>query len=149
MSYSPYLHCNRRFAMPKTNPFRNGTLWMHASFGVKALGADSMKWSSRGASTSLFVFSLLTAFLFGPTFEAAAQSPGTFTATGNMTTARMGHTAILLLDGRVLIVGGDKTGTAELYDPATGTFTPAGNGTTGHGGDASWGTPPTAALLSD
>ena len=70
-----------------------------------------------------------------------AQTPGTFTATGNMTTARAGHTATLLLDGRVLIVGGDATGTAELYDPATRTFTPAGNGTTGHGG--------TATLLAD
>ena len=66
---------------------------------------------------------------------------GTFTAAGFMTTARAGHTATLLLDGRVLIVGGDQTGTAELYDPATGSFTPTGNGTTGHGG--------TSTLLPD
>jgi len=121
---------------------------MHAGIGGSALGAESMKWASRGVSTSLG-YSLLTAFLLGPTLEAAAQSPGTFTATGDLTTARVGHTATLLLDGRVLIVGGDKTGTAELYDPATGTFSPTGNGTTGHGGGASWGDPPTAALLPD
>ena len=59
-----------------------------------------------------------------------AQTTGTFTPTGNMTTARRGHSATLLLDGRVLIVGGDKIGTAELYDPATGIFMPTGNGTT-------------------
>jgi uncharacterized protein (TIGR03437 family) len=65
-----------------------------------------------------------------------AQTPGTFTATGNMTTARVGHSATLLLDGRVLIVGGDAAGTAELYDPATRAFTPTGNLTTGHRGSA-------------
>jgi hypothetical protein len=63
----------------------------------------------------------------------ATQAQGTFTTTGDMTTARAFHTATLLFDGRVLIVGGDKTGTAELYDPTTGTFTPTGNGTAGHG----------------
>src|SRR5215831_17283781 len=65
---------------------------------------------------------LLFLLLFSYASLGASQSLGTFTATGDMTTARVGHTATLLLDGRVLIVGGDKTGTAELYDPATGTF---------------------------
>jgi hypothetical protein len=43
----------------------------------------------------------------------------TFAATGNMTTARLGHTATFLSDGMVLIAGGtDGTGisaSAELY----------------------------------
>ncbi len=52
-----------------------------------------------------------------------AQPPGTFAATGSMTTPRTGHTATLLPDGKVLIAGGGSA-TVELYDPSTGTFTP-------------------------
>jgi uncharacterized protein (TIGR03437 family) len=58
---------------------------------------------------------------------AAAQSPGTFVATGNMTAVRMGHTATLLKDGRVLITGGSGLATAELYDPSAGAFLPTGS----------------------
>jgi len=63
-----------------------------------------------------------------------AQSAGTFTATGNMTTARGQHTATLLPNGKVLITGGSAYGlpnavlaSAELYDPSTGTFAATGN----------------------
>jgi hypothetical protein len=55
----------------------------------------------------------------------------TFTPTGDMTVARIGHTATLLNNGRVLIVGGDGLPSAELYDPLTGTFTATSNMTVG------------------
>jgi large repetitive protein len=45
---------------------------------------------------------------------------GRFTPTGSMVTARSGHTATLLPDGLVLIVGG--TTAAELYDPSAGAY---------------------------
>jgi hypothetical protein len=51
-----------------------------------------------------------------------------FTATGSMATARAGHTATLLKDGRVFVTGG---GMPELFDPK-GTFTSMeSTGTTG------------------
>jgi hypothetical protein len=48
-----------------------------------------------------------------------------------MTIARTGHTATLLANGKVLLAGGSDengiTATAELYDPATGKFSPTGS----------------------
>jgi hypothetical protein len=53
---------------------------------------------------------------------APESSPASFTATGGMKIARSGHAATLLLSGKVLVTGGTADLTAELYDPATGTF---------------------------
>jgi len=78
---------------------------------------------------------LLGALLGAAAHGAIAQSPGTFTPTGNMTTARSLHTATLLSNGKVLIAGGIQFSgpqgttahaTAELYDPSTEMFSPTG-----------------------
>lgn len=64
--------------------------------------------------------------------EIYDPNSGTFTQTGGMAVARFWHTATLLQNGKVLIVGGvplnssNPTSTAELYDPATASFTATG-----------------------
>lgn len=51
--------------------------------------------------------------------------------TGNLTTARYGHTATLLPNGKVLVAGGSNGNSllisAELYDPALGTWSVTGS----------------------
>jgi hypothetical protein len=64
-----------------------------------------------------------------------------FMPTGTMHVARSGHTATLLKDGRVLILGGSDA-TAELFDPVNGTFSFTGPPVTGRLGA-------TATLLLD
>ena len=61
--------------------------------------------------------------------EIYDPATGRFSATGDMTRVRHKHGAVLLGDGRVLIVGGaDKRdgrpaySSAEIYNPSTGTF---------------------------
>jgi hypothetical protein len=67
----------------------------------------------------------------------AAGSVGSWTSTGSLGTGRYVHTATLLPSGKVLVAGGDSATTsggvnpslasAELYDPATGTWTATGS----------------------
>lgn len=77
--------------------------------------------------------------------QVATTRPISSSATGSMTIARGGHQAVLLADGRVLVVGGTLDAlqdplSAELYEPDTGTWTPTAS---------TAGERPTLTLLAD
>src|SRR5437667_11454162 len=57
-------------------------------------------------------------------FDPANPDAGFRVLASMMSAARARHTATLLNNGRVLIAGGEATGTAEIFDPATELFSP-------------------------
>ncbi len=72
----------------------------------------------------------------GDSAELFDPRTGAWQPAGRLHTGRVGHTATLLADGRVLVAGGMSTGdgplvtviaAAELFDVASGQWTPAGN----------------------
>jgi len=82
-----------------------------------------------------------------PYVDRFDPATGSFEALPDLQSSRSGHTATLLADGRVLIVGGYNAffgadASAELYDPATGTTTPTGALSIGREGA-------TAVMLAD
>jgi hypothetical protein len=75
-----------------------------------------------------------TAERFTPA-SAVDAAAGAFKSTGSMSDTRINHTATLLPGGTVLIAGGydglDVLATAEVYNPASGTFSPTESSSTG------------------
>lgn len=132
------------------------TVGMAGSFTVTATGSPKPTLSVSGTLPSGVTFNAATGVLSGTpaaspngtynvTFKASngvlpdasqgfaltvnAATANSFTLTGTMNVSRWGHSATLLPNGKVLIVGGDNVGysTSEIYDPATGKFTLSGN----------------------
>jgi len=62
--------------------------------------------------------------LFGQVAAGAASN--SWAAGATMKAARYGHSATVLLDGRVLMAGGGTNPDAEIYNPTTGTWSSTG-----------------------
>src|ERR1051326_4066187 len=91
------------------------------------------------------VMLVLISFLAGlGSVQPCTATPFEWEDTGSLNTARFHHTATLLPDGRVLVVGGEHRhyplASAELYDPAAGTWSDTGGLSTARDS-------PTATLL--
>jgi hypothetical protein len=132
----------------------SGLLW--SSAGRELVGRRSYGPLSVGLALLLVALISISAVLAGsrlfdppaPTVTDTTQTPpvtrpeptvvpaplgrgGTFIRSGDLATARSGHTAVLLADGRVLVLGGEvRIGDdrsvapqhSEVFDPRTGLF---------------------------
>jgi Galactose oxidase, central domain/Kelch motif len=102
--------------------------------------------------TSPFSAGALTAYLISGSTDLAKVTyftAGIWTSTGSLSTVRAQNTATLLPDGTVLVAGGHNPSpataslaSAEIYDPAAGTWSPTGSLATGRSDH-------TATLLPD
>ena len=120
--------------LPSNSPLTSGT--GTATFSVTLNTAGNQ---------TITATDVVTATLTGTSHSIHVPAPASgFTVTGSMTSARQSHTATLLNDGKVLVVGGDAVrhkycgglppllyclvplASAELFDPASGSFTKTG-----------------------
>jgi hypothetical protein len=135
---------------PKKGQFAKGPSMVKPhNYGIPTLLSDGRVLVTGGAeSLSGDQAGTADAEIFDPATEA-------FSATGSMSVPRVGHTATRLADGRVLITGGQAIASlfsqsasqqfyssAELFDPSSGKFSPAGSMTEARG-------EPLAVLLPD
>jgi N-acetylneuraminic acid mutarotase len=124
----------------------NGKVLVVGGSGAELYNPVTGTWSAAGTpsaqvedhtATLLSNGKVLVAGGFGSLSTRASDvydpATNTWSSTGDMTRARHFHTATLMPDGRVLVTGGNTTtstssnevqATAELYDPATGTWSP-------------------------
>jgi len=109
----------------------NGEIYDPLTGTFSAIASDIPVGGERATATALDDGRVLIigGFNMGPLAGAQIFDPSsdTFTATGALNIGRFVHTATRLADGRVLVVGGlggnEVRDDAEIYDPATGTFT--------------------------
>jgi hypothetical protein len=119
---------------------RQTTLTAQYSHGQGVVTPGAAYLSSGYGGIGMYVkedttFTLTVTNPTGVTVTATASAqvsvpPVGFQSTGNTVVGRNRHTATLLADGRVLLAGGTNSYgyfySAEVYDPATGTFSAVG-----------------------
>src|SRR2546423_472363 len=89
---------------------------------------------SRGWARQVALSSALLSILAVLLASSSKAAPFTFGNTGSLNIGRYFHTATLLSNGKVLVTGGydgvNYLTSAELYDPASGTWSVTGSLTT-------------------
>lgn len=120
---------------------------LFATFGAVAIvlwgcaSTASPAATSTGATATLEVTGASSTPSISTPTPTRSRPPafGTWSVTGNMVTGRMEHSATRLPDGKILVVGGSdglgdadnpegtQLASAELYDPAAGTWTVTGS----------------------
>ncbi|MDI9570363.1 MAG: kelch repeat-containing protein [Pseudomonadota bacterium] len=114
-----------------------GADWLTISGGASGAGNGQIQVAATANPNSNGAARRATISLGGQNFDIlqlATPLARSVVSLGALNSRRAGnHTATLLTDGKVLIAGGhtnigtrDALATAELYDPATRTFTPTG-----------------------
>jgi N-acetylneuraminic acid mutarotase len=114
-----------------TAAWHKGTERIQVAQSVKGGRAGIQRLNDRARRLALIVGLILIVVVSAP--AAAQAAPGTWSATGPMTTPRQGATMTLLTSGDVLVAGGYNgtyLASAELYDPATGNWSATGSMTT-------------------
>lgn len=99
--------------------------WLHTATRLKDGRVLIVGGRNNNCTSNCPIYSLNSAEIYDP-------STGIYTSTGSLQISRFNHTATVLQDGRVLILGGqttedlgtgnDQVAAAEVYDPATGQF---------------------------
>ncbi len=118
-------------AMHEPREFHNATLLTDGRVLVSGGYAGSQS-TVTGGITLASVRTAETSSSVLASAEVYDPATGTFSETGSMSTFRDHHTATLLEDGRVLVVGGGGEGyasstSADVYDPESGAFTKTGS----------------------
>jgi hypothetical protein len=137
-------------ASNNTVPGYSGTVHLTSTDPQALLPADSMLMSgSRTFSVTLNTAGSQTVAATDtvtPSITGTSNSISVTVPAGNMKFLRAGHAATLLMNGTVLITGGENTtgplAAAELFEPSTGTFISTGSLGTARVGH-------TATLLGD
>jgi Galactose oxidase, central domain/Kelch motif len=125
---------------PTSSPHSTIAAWTEVGTMVEprlgsALGVGG--WAVRLADGRVLISGGVRSDALGPAIASAEifdPKSGVWMTTGSMIVARTGHTLTTLPDGRVLAAGGTAGGSggrslasAELYDPATGTWSMTGS----------------------